>query len=352
MSLLCVSIKLYLPVLILSTTCVSYVHASSPDEVATDELRAEIAHVMSSIKTLSFTAAEYNVDAEGNIDKANGWTQHEVTVNFDGMRKLKTLAAWPNKTKFVTEFWENGQNHYGINRLANNSNIIDTIVVSKQSSDALNYHGIMCIPLWVLSPAGKPLSEAVSKRIGSSLERKPTSRFATLTFAYGKDPVRCTLDSTHDWWPSEVVAEGMLKVTVDQFDRANGHWFPKSGTFERLNDHYKQRFAITQMSINQVGLHKNDFDLIATLKPGVLVINKATREGMFIGGIAAREEFIRTSIDANLNLANVNAEANKSTYYQTHATAISTYGIPLGIIGMFVLSLFLIRASKQRSHTY
>ncbi len=312
------------------------------------KLRSEIAHIAKSINSVDFTDEEYNVDSNGVIDKSQGWTRHEVTANFEGMRKHKMYSVWNDRTAVTGEFWENGEYHYGINRVKSDLGVIDNVIVSKQANSPSDYRGIMCVPLWLISPAGRALGDVLEKQHEYKFSYVASTKSALLTFTHHQMHIKCSLDQSHEWLPSEVIAENVLRIEVDGFTRADGRWFPASGTYERLTDHYKQRFVVTNVSINRVGMRKRDFDLIPTLGPGVLVLDRATREGEFVGGQQARDEHVKRTRSPGVELvSSTDDHPNATRHSHSGLVGWPTYFAGITAIVLFVLSAILIRSSRK-----
>jgi hypothetical protein len=265
--------------------------------------RDNLKQLWDSLESVQFRCEEFNADKVGRPERTKGFTRYDLILGSGGRRSVTVTAVRPEGEKVVMNFREDGRRKVGIDLLPGKSDVVDKVYVSNQRDTHNDYESVMCPPLWIITPGGKPLYSHLDA--GGILDFRSGGGYPVLTFNHKGKNVRCELDPRHDWLPRRVVIEGFSDLVVSSFAFENGRYFPERGiqtyTFKQKDN--VSAFVVDGLRINRP-VSESNFKA-PPLSEGTLIVDKNADKAVIKGGLEARarltgEEYVtvRSTQDA------------------------------------------------------
>jgi hypothetical protein len=252
-----------------------------------DKIHARVDGYWKSIESLEYKCDEYDLDSQGQRDPTHATMTYHYSWVRGGKRALAVTNIDTNNACLMSdEIREDGNRSYSIRCFVGYKNDISQVIISSQNSSDDSYHGMMNSVLWLTTPGGSPINKHLAD--GASVESisEGSDNNIVLTFLHAGTPVKCLLDSTHDWLPKRVQFQDSDKTLweVTKFQRINGHWFPLTGVFAGriLNEQPHRGLTVYDITINHA-IPESRFEL-PKLVPGVVVSDSIKHSNYMIGG--------------------------------------------------------------------
>jgi hypothetical protein len=261
-------------------------NASPPDR---ESLRRISKELWDSLDTFAFRSEDYPVNTQGQPDRTRGYNRFDFTMASGGRRAMIATGVLPDGIVSIENMREDGRRTYRVMPFEDHPDAIERLIITNQVDTEDHYQGMMTMALWFLMPAGRPLyahfDAGATLEIGQDDEHRDQ---VVLIIKDGERPVRCVLDSGHDWLPNRIIlGDGVEEFQATSYARDNGRWFPEKilNTARSRGREEVTGCTVTNLRINRP-VAATTFAPPA-LPKGAVVVDRIEGRSEPVGGLAA-----------------------------------------------------------------
>jgi hypothetical protein len=215
------------------------------------QLKQKLKQLWESMDSLEFHCDEMNVDDNDRPKLEMGYSRFEYTIRSNGARIARIKAIRPENEEVVFDVRSDGKRTYSV-KWDSETPVRPSQIVMYNQIDTHNWcQGVMCTPLTLLTPLGKPLYSYLDV---DDTEIVSEAGVVSVVFLGRLSKlVRCELDSAHDWLPRKMIFDDYCETTVDRFALQDGRWFPVKGRTKFLKSPFqKASFEVNNLHFNRV----------------------------------------------------------------------------------------------------
>ncbi len=262
-------------------------------------LRDTLKQMWDSLESVAYRCEEQTLDDKGKRRDDLGYSRWDIVLASGGRRARTLTAVRPGGEEIMDRWREDGRRQYGFTPSPGANGKVDRLGISNQENTAENYTGPMCLPMWILTPGGKPLYSYLDgdAKVTPTADSAHPDRI-TLTVGSAESGFRCELDPDHDWLPAMItIGEDFKIIVVEEFTRDQGRWFPHFGVEATtvLGKTTRVAFRVDELGINRP-LPADTFAMPTPI-PGAFVIDKTAHKSQFVGGLAAKKKLEKENAD-------------------------------------------------------
>lgn len=315
--------------------------ACAKDPPPREELLAALKRLWDGLESLECQVEDFPIGPDGQRDHPKGYSRTTFALASGGRRSLRGEAVTPDGIRVFNNMREDGHRTYTINPFPGHPDTINVLAIANQSDRHEDSPSAMITPLWMLTPAGKPLHFHLQEA-RSHLEPGANPGDVTLVKPFGSGEMRCNLSAEHDWLSSRCSLLNDRNVfEVTRFEQDNGRWFPKEG-IQTIRDSEGERrygFLVSNLRINRPV--SADMFKPPELPKGAVVTDQTTGKDRIEGGTVARREVE----DRYLMPANPPAEGGPPIV-ATPVPRRVPWGLLLGSLAVLALGAAIVLARR------